>query len=915
MPDDSVNKRLSQSEIEDVVRLSNEAIFRVKLDGTIIGWNPAAERMLEYAPDEIIGQSVSKIMPPDNPEQWALLCERIRQGEIIAGLESQWIRKDGRGLDISLTLSPVRDEDRRIVAVLCLAADITLRNVARSAERDQLFLAAIVSSADDGIISKNLNGIVTSWNPGAEKIFGYTAEEMIGKPIALLIPLDHHDEEPQILEQIRRGNRIEHYETQRIRKDGRVIDVSLTVSPIKDKIGRLIGASKIVRDITERKHFEAAERDQLFLSSIVSSADDAIISKDLQGIITSWNAGAERIFGYTADEMVGQPVLKLIPEDHADEEPQILARIRRGERIEHYESERRRKDGRIINVSLTISPIRDRLGRVIGASKIARDITERQRWQSAEMAQSFLGALVASAEDAIISKDLNGIVTSWNTAAEAIFGYTAAEMIGKPITILIPVEHSDEEPRILERIRRGDRIEHYETRRVRKDGRFIDVSLTVSPIKDSLGRIVGASKIARDITASKISQTRERDLLRQAQEARRQAEEARRVAEEASTAKDEFLATISHELRTPITAILGWTRMLVLGQLSPERQEKAFETIDRNARSQAQLIEDLLDVSRIISGKLRVDFKAVDLSSVIAAAVEALRPAAEAKRIRIDSIYRSGSCRIVGDAERLQQVVWNLLSNAVKFTPRHGVVQVEMLRVESQVEIRVIDNGVGISPDFLPRVFDRFSQADSSITRSRGGLGMGLAIVKSLVELHGGVVSVSSPGEGKGSMFVVKLPISAMQDEAARRPPAERPKLKTELTRREDLVGLKILIVDDELDTCDMLRYVFNECGSIVETAQSAAQALDLFDNWQPEMLISDVGMPDVDGYELIRVIRKERKSRIPAVALTAMARVEDRMKALTAGYQMHVSKPVEPLELVTIVSSLVGLVNRPPER
>jgi CheY-like chemotaxis protein/two-component sensor histidine kinase len=350
--------------------------------------------------------------------------------------------------------------------------------------------------------------------------------------------------------------------------------------------------------------------------------------------------------------------------------------------------------------------------------------------------------------------------------------------------------------------------------------------------------------------------------------------------------------------------------MLLSGELSPEAQQKAFLTIDRNARSQAQLIEDLLDISRIVSGKMRVDFKGVDMPAVISAAVEAIRPAAEAKGIRIVSMFSSGAGPIVGDPERLQQVIWNLLSNAVKFTPGGGTVQVELRRVESQVELRVIDSGIGIDPAFLPHVFDRFSQADSSITRSRGGLGMGLAIVKSLIELHGGIVSVSSPGESHGTVFTVKLPISAVQERGVRRSD-QKSTVQKELKEQENLVGLKILIVDDEPDSSEMLRIVFNRAGSIVETAESATAALAIFDKWHPDILISDIGMPEIDGNELIRIIRRERGSRIPAVALTAMARIEDRLKTLDAGYQMHVAKPVELVELITIVSSLVGLINR----
>ncbi|HYR43233.1 MAG TPA: PAS domain S-box protein, partial [Terriglobia bacterium] len=706
-------------------------------------------------------------------------------------------------------------------------------------------LENLLHLAREAVVISKLDGIITGWNRSAEQIYGYTAVETIGESVSRLIPPAETDQWFLIAERIRRGETIEDFETKWIRKNGRLVDLSLRLSPIRDAMRQVAGVLCLGTDITDRKWLERAERNEFFLAAIVSSAEDAIISKDLQGIVTSWNRAAEKVFGYTADEMIGQPILKLIPPDHVDEEPQILERIRHGARIEHYESRRTRKDGRIIDVSLTISPIKDHMGRIIGASKIARDITQRKRWQLAEVAQSFLGALVESAEDAIISKDLDGIVTSWNPAAEKLYGYNGEEMIGKPISILIPADHPDEETQILERIRRGERIVHYETKRVRKDGGLIDVSLTVSPIRDTLGRIIGASKIARDITEKKRGEARERDILRHTQEARRQAELARKQAEQASTAKDEFLATISHELRTPMTAIMGWSRMMMTGQLSPDRQQRALETIDRNARSQAQLIEDLLDISRITSGKIRVEFQTVDMTAVVNAAVEALRPAAEAKRIRIESVFISGAGPIVGDSERLQQVVWNLLSNAIKFTPRGGLVQVELQRVESQVELRVTDNGMGIDPAFVPYVFDRFSQADSSITRSSGGLGMGLAIVKSLVDLHGGVVSVSSPGEGQGAVFSVKLPISAVRVDAIRERPVEKPRLAAALTQRDDLVGLKLLVVDDEPDTCDLLQFLFNECGAIVETAQSTATALDLFDRWHPDILISDIGMPD----------------------------------------------------------------------
>jgi PAS domain S-box-containing protein len=763
--------------------------------------------------------------------------------------------------------------------------------------------AALLRSIGTAVIGVTSRGEINAWNVGAERLLGYQTEEIIGKDVSILIPPPLVDQEREIIKRLRHAGSIQDFETVRLHKDGRQIDVSLTYSAITDQANNVNGAIIVAASLAENRRMEKAEHDQLFLSAIVSSAEDAIVSKDLEGIVTSWNRSAERLFGYTQEEMLGQPISLLIPADHPNEEPQILARIRRGERIAHYETQRIRKDGRIIDVALTVSPIRDRMGRVIGASKIVRDIRERQRWHRAEAAESFLGALVESADDAIISKTLEGIVTSWNPAAERLYGYRAEEMIGKPIVLLIPSDHPDEEPQILQRIRHGESIERYETKRIRKDGTLIDVSLTVSPIKDELGRVIGASKIARDITEQKRAAIREREALRQAQVSRRQAEEANRT-------KDEFLATISHELRTPMTAIVGWSRLLLSGQLKPELQQRAYETIDRNARAQAQLIEDLLDVSRIVSGKLRVDLKPADLGTVVLAAVEAVRPSAEAKRIRIQTVISSDAGPILGDPERLQQVVWNLLSNAIRFTPVQGLVQVEVHRVESQVELQVKDNGIGISSDFLPHIFDRFTQADSSITRTHGGLGMGLSIVKSLVELHGGVVSASSPGEGQGATFTVKLPVTAIRHDAAY--PSPHPRLSPEAALNyPELVGVKILVVDDEKDTCEMLRFLFNTVGAVVETANSAEMALKILDWWKPDILVSDIGMPRMDGYELISIIRNERKSRIPAVALTAMARIDDRIKALNAGYQMHVSKPVEPKELIGIVAELAALVDR----
>jgi CheY-like chemotaxis protein len=393
---------------------------------------------------------------------------------------------------------------------------------------------------------------------------------------------------------------------------------------------------------------------------------------------------------------------------------------------------------------------------------------------------------------------------------------------------------------------------------------------------------------------------------------------ARREAETANRSKDEFLATVSHELRTPLTAILGWAQMLRTDRVPPDGVRHAIEVIERSARAQRQLIDDLLDVSRIVTGKLRMDVRPSDPSSFIDAAVDAVRPAAEAKGVRMQKVMDTGLISIPGDPVRLQQVIWNLLSNAIKFTPRGGRVQIRSERVNSHLEIVVSDTGQGISPDFLPHVFDRFRQADQKTSRQHGGMGLGLAIVRHLVELHGGNVSAASDGEGKGSTFIVRLPISPIYKvdaTGARVHPAARDLLPAnEATERLD--GLRILVVDDEPDTRDLLKQGLENCGANVRLAASAAEAVDSIVAEIPDMLISDIGMPGIDGYDLIRQIRglpADAGGKIPAVALTAYTRVEDRLQALRAGYDMHVPKPVELAELVAVAASVVRRQQNPP--
>ena len=382
---------------------------------------------------------------------------------------------------------------------------------------------------------------------------------------------------------------------------------------------------------------------------------------------------------------------------------------------------------------------------------------------------------------------------------------------------------------------------------------------------------------------------------------------ARAAAERANRLKDEFLATVSHELRTPLTSMLGWVQMLRVGKLSEEQGRRALETIERNARAQAQLIDDLLDVSRILVGKLRLDVADASVGDVVEGAVEAVRVAADARGVRLHALLDS-SAYVRGDRARLQQIVWNLLSNAVKFTPRGGAARVVAARLGAIVEITVSDSGRGIAPEFLPHVFERFSQEEGSTTRRHGGLGLGLAIVKHLTELHGGSVIVQSEGEGLGSTFTLRLPLAARSPglEGAGVSPAGE---TLDLAASGALRGVRLVVVDDEPDTRDLLRALLERCGAVVEVAGSSAEGLTLLRRTKPDLLLSDLGMPGEDGYELIRKVRAlpaAEGGRTPAVALTVCARAEDRTRVLLSGFRAHVPKPVEPAELVAVLASLL---------
>lgn len=509
-----------------------------------------------------------------------------------------------------------------------------------------------------------------------------------------------------------------------------------------------------------------------------------------------------------------------------------------------------------------------------------------------------LSAIVNSSDDAIVSKNLDGIITSWNKGAEAIFGYSAEEAVGRPVLMLVPQDRRGEEPDILSRLRRGERVDHFETIRVRKNGEEFPVSLTISPIHDLNGIIVGASKIARDITHLRRITKEMEQLLASEREARARAEQANRL-------KDDFLATVSHELRTPLNAIVGWTQVLKDRLAANLEAVDELNVIERNAYVQAQLIDDLLDLGRIAAGKMVLNATRIEVGNVIEDAIASVRQTADPKGIVIATRADGARGTVMGDRKRLQQVLWNLLSNAIKFTPKNGRVLVTVAPAGSNVEIAVADNGRGIDPEFLPHVFERFRQADSSTTRQYGGLGIGLSIVKQLVELHGGEARAESPGLNQGATFTISLPVAAVAPEASAAGPAQ----PAASLREDGLGGIKVLAVDDDRDSLMVIVRILAARGAVVQSAGSAAEALELLPTFLPQVVLSDIGMPGQDGYEFIRRVRQlPVGAHTPAAALTALARPEDRMRALQAGFQTYISKPVASTELIAVVRSLAAL-------
>jgi PAS domain S-box-containing protein len=809
-----------------------------------------------------------------------------------------------------------------------------------------LHYAAIIENSDDAIVSKDLDGIVQSWNAAAERIFGYTAQEMVGQSITKIIPRDRLDEEPEILRKIGAGERVDHFQTIRQRKDGRPIDVSVTISPIRDAAGNIIGASKIARDITVAKRYER-ERERLYSLGKTMAAElntEAIVQAitDAATQITGAQFGA---FFYNVTDEAGEAytlyTLSGVPREHFEKFPmprntEVFGPTFSGTGI--VRSDDITKDprygknapyhgmpaGHLPVRSYLAVPVFSREHKVIGGLFFGHSTPAMFDQQSETVVTAIAAHASVALENARLHQEVQENMQRFQQLANTIpqlawmarsdgnifwfnqqwYDYTGMDPATLDNLSGFNFLHPKELPRVREKwhqaVKAGDTWEDtFDIRR--HDGAYRPFLSRARPVRDKAGNIVLWFGTNTDVTE-------QHELVRSREELLAAERAARAEVERVSRMKDEFLATLSHELRTPLNAIVGWCQLIQRPSIDDETLEEGLEVICRNARAQTQLIEDLLDMSRIVSGKIRLDVQRVNLSDVIHAALETVRPAVESREIRVNALLDPVAGPVIGDPNRLQQIAWNLLSNAAKFTPRKGKITVLLERVNSHVEFTVSDTGEGIAPEFLPHVFDRFRQADASISRKHGGLGLGLAIVKQLVELHGGHVLAKSDGKGKGATFVVELPLAVTLGPAERHHPRTPENIEIPGISTLSLEGVRVLVVEDEPDARELLRRLLVEHKARVTTAGSAKEALDFLKQNTVDVLISDIGMPDIDGYEFIRILRElptEAGGKTPAIALTAFARSEDRTRAMLAGYQVHLSKPIEGPELIATVNSV----------
>lgn len=893
-------------------------------------WNRAAEELYGFTADEARGRVTHDLLKTEFSRSLGEIEDTLlRNGEWAGELTHH--TRDGRRLIVEAHMSLIRSGDGRRV-ILETVRDITARKRAEEQLREsERRFRSTFENAAVGIAHVALDGTWLIVNERLCEITGYTREELLARTFQDITHPDDLDADLGLARRLLAGE-ITSYamEKRYLRKDGAAVWVNLTGSLVQDAAGGPQYCIAIVEDITTRKRAEQQQREsEENLRFTINAAEAGMYSWTSRTNQLRWSPRTYEILGYARGEepSIEKWLARLHPEDRARAEWEITAALQ-GETksdtqyrlllpggevrwVQSYRRVFRQEDGATFLHGLLLDVT-------------VRKLTEEQLRASEER----LRLATEAAEMFAWECDLRGQKMQWSDNAAQLIGCASDELptdMGGSNFFVAPEDAAQLAREYEEATRRGATAFKFEFRGRERGGRVKHWQAQGSILYDAAGAPVRILGVTQDITERKRIEAEREELLRREHAAREEAEAANRM-------KDEFLAVISHELRTPLSAILGWSRLANKGQLSDARRQQAMEVIERSATTQSRLVEDLLDASRIISGKLSVEAHLLDLAPVARAALEAVRPSAEGKSQSLHFINEAGALWVRGDAARLQQVVVNLLSNAVKFTPPDGEITITLSAVSRPpgttdgatngatphatpagfARLTVSDTGRGVSPGFLPFVFERFRQADTSTRRAVGGLGLGLAIVRYLVEMHGGTVWAASDGEGRGATFTVELPLARLPAQGEATKPGEvvptsRPHFAVSPA---ELAGVRVLVVEDDADTRDVLTLVLNEAGAEVTVAASAAEGLQKLEAERPDVLLSDIGLPDQDGFDLIRQVRAlppERGGHTLAAALTAYARSEDRLRALAAGFHSHLVKPVEPAELILVVRSLAG--------
>jgi two-component system CheB/CheR fusion protein len=808
---------------------------------------------------------------------------------------------DGRVLERHTKIQRIGE---RLVGRVWSLRDITDRRRAEEElQRQREWFRVTLASIGDAVITTDTESRITFLNTIAEKMTGWTNEEANGQPLEIVFNIVNEQTRRLASNPVSRVLRegvivgIANH-TALIARDGTERAIEDSAAPIRDASGAIAGVVMVFHDVTDRRRAEKlTEQSERMLSDFFENAVIGLHLVGPDGRILRANRAELKLLGYSVEEFVGHSVAEFHVDQPAIEE--ILRRLASRDAPDEFEARLRCKDGTIKDV-LVSSNVYWEDGKFVHTRFFTRDITEQKR---AELARAHLAALVESSDDAIVSKTLKGIVQTWNKGAERMFGYNAEEMIGQPVMKLVPTDRAQEEYDILERLRRGEHIEHYETVRQRKNGTKLDVSLTVSPIRDARGKIIGASKIARDVTDRKQAETASRAHESRIHQAEQQARDA---AERANRSKDDFLATLSHELRTPLTPVLA-----ILSTVGEEHTLSAalaadLEMVRRNIELEMRLIDDLLDLTRVTRGKLELHVESVALDRLIENAVVTCAAELKAKALTLRRDIQQPAQLLEVDSARITQVLWNLLKNAVKFTPPGGTITMRSSVAAGHAMISVADTGMGIEAEKLTRIFDAFEQGGRKITQEFGGLGLGLAISKAVADAHGGTLSAASEGPGRGSIFTLTVPCESQAE-------GSFPSKRTQSSKDGVISGVprvmsaRLLLVEDHGDTAFSLVRLLRRDGHEVRHAATVADALraaeEMVNSSGLDCVVSDLGLPDGNGLDMMRQL--SARYHVTGIALSGYGMDLDRLATAAAGFSRHLTKPVDVAALRAAVGEL----------